>query len=277
MAQATWSGTVRLGLLNVPIKLYTAVDEQKVSFRQLHSKCNTPISMVRQCGACEKDVAFGDIVKGYEITSGRFVRIEPGELEALMPEASRTMTIDRFVDMKDIDPLLYEKSYFLGPEDKNAEHSYLLLAQALERSRKAAVGSFVMRSRQYPFVMHAREGRLIASTLRFDSQVRSLEQAIAVSKTELPEKEIEMALTLVEQYSEDFDVSIYTDEYSDQVMELIQARSDGEKYAIPAAETEIPTIDLMAALETSIEAAKDLKQTKTGKKAAVTRKAKQAS
>jgi DNA end-binding protein Ku len=258
MPRAIWSGSVSFGLVNVPVKLVTATSPKDVRFHQLHDKDDGRIQQKRVCSIDSEEVPFDHIVKGYDLGGGRYVRIEPEELATLDIAATRTIDIEEFVDLADIDPVYYEHSYYLVP-DGRAEKAYALLVETMTRTGKVAIGRFVLRTKQYLATLRAREGVLVLATMLFDDEViptGDLEVPTAVS-TAPSEREIKMATQLVESLSAPFEPEKYKDDYREKVLALIEAKAEGEIISQPEAPApSAPVVDLMAALEASLEAAK---------------------
>ena len=258
MPRPIWTGAISFGLVNVPVKLVTAVSQKDVRFHQLHGKDHSRIQQRRWNPTLEEEVPFEELVKGYEIAPNRYVIIEPGELESLDPKASRTIDIEEFVDLDQIDPVYFDKPYYLLP-DKGAEKAYALLVDAMTRTNKVALARFVMRTKQYLAAVRATEGALVLSTMNYADEVVSLSDLNGLPR-ELPEvtdRELAMATQLVESLSADFEPSKYTDTYREKVMALIEAKAEGEVVVHgPADEEPAKVLDLMAALEASLKAAK---------------------
>jgi DNA end-binding protein Ku len=258
MPRAIWSGSVSFGLVNVPVKLVSATSPKDVRFNQLHDKDGGRIQQKRVCSLDEEEVPFEHIVKGYDLGGGRYVVIEPEELAGLDPAATRTIDIEEFVDLADIDPVYYERSYYLVP-DGRAEKPYALLVETMTRTGKVAVGRFVLRTKQYLATLRARDGVLVLSTMLFEDEVIPTgELEVPTTKKTAPtDREIKMATQLVESLSAPFEPSKYTDDYREKVLALIEAKADGEVIAHPEAPAPAaPVVDLVAALEASLEAAR---------------------
>ena len=258
MPRAIWSGSVSFGLVNVPVKLVSATSPKDVHFHQLHDADNARIQQKRVCSKDGEEVEYNHIVKGYDLGGGRYIRIDPDELAALDVEATRTIDIEEFVDLADIDPVYYERSYYLVP-DGRAEKAYALLVETMTRTGKVAIGRFVLRTKQYLATLRARDGVLVLATMLFDDEVvapDNLEVPTAASTTPT-EREIKMATQLVESLSAPFEPAKYQDDYRQKVLALIEAKADGEVIEKPEAPAPAaPVVDLMAALEASLEAAK---------------------
>ena len=258
MPRPIWSGAVSFGLVNVPVKLTTAQSPKDVRFNQLDGKDGTRIATKRVRPDTGEEVPYERLVKGYEIAPSRYVVIEPSELEALDPKASRTIDIEEFVSLDEIDPLYFEKGYYLTP-DKGAEKAYALLAKAMETTGRVAIARFVMRTKQYLAAIRAKGGALVLSTMLYADEVTSAEQLDLpdVEKVTPSEREVKMAEQLIESLSTEFDPARYKDEHREKVLALIEAKAEGQE-VVTSATAEEPTrvVDLMAALEASLAAAK---------------------
>ena len=263
--RSLWSGAISFGLVNVPVKMMTAVSPKDVRFNQLHAKDHSRISQKRFCAEEGVEIPFDEIVKGYEVRPGTYVVIEPEELDGLDPVATHTIDILEFVDLDQIDPVYFDKPYYLVP-DSRAEKAYALLAQSLERTGKVGIAKFVMRTKEYLAAIRSTQGALVISTLLYGDEVVPLETLDTPGlETELSERELKMAEALIESLTEKFDPDKHEDTYREKVMELIRQKDEGEEIVVHAA-TEEPTKveDLMAALEASVQAARD-KRAKTDK------------
>jgi DNA end-binding protein Ku len=259
MPRAIWSGSVSFGLVNVPVKLMTATSPKDVRFHQLHDADNGRINQKRVCSVDGEEVEYQHIVKGYDLGGGRYVVVEPEDLESIDIEASRTIDIEEFVDLADIDPVYFEKSYYLVP-DGRAEKPYALLVETMTRTGKVAVGRFVLRTKQYLATLRVRDGVLVLATMLYADEVIDPEalEVPTVSDTAPSERELDMAAQLVESLSAPFEADKYHDDYREKVLALIEAKADGEIITAPEApETTAPVVDLMAALEASLARAKN--------------------
>jgi DNA end-binding protein Ku len=259
MARAIWSGAISFGLVNVPVKLYSATSPKSVRFHQLSSKTGARIKQKRVDPTTDEEVAYEDIVKGYEITPDRYVLIEPDELEALDPKATKTIDIEDFVDLSEIDPIYYDHSYYLAPTTGGAK-AYRLLLDAMRESGKVGIGRVVLRSKQQLAALRPTGDVLTLSTMLFGDEVLSpdrLDELDAVNESGASERELAMAQQLIDSLSREFDPSKYHDEYRERVLELIEKKAAGEEITVqPEAEEPSAAPDLMAALEASLAAVK---------------------
>ncbi|HEX4864339.1 MAG TPA: Ku protein [Acidimicrobiales bacterium] len=258
MPRAIWSGSVSFGLVNVPVKLVTATSPKDVRFHQLHDEDGGRINQKRVCSVDGEEVAFEHIVKGYDIGGGRYVTVSPEELSTLDPAATRTIDIEEFVDLAEIDPVFFEHSYYLVP-DGRAEKPFALLVETMSRTGKVAVGRFVLRSKQYLATIRAKDGVLVLATMLYaDEVVDTAELEVPkAADTQPSEREVKMAEQLVESLSAPFEPEKYHDDYREKVLALIDAKAEGEEIVAPEApEPAAPVVDLMAALEESLARAK---------------------
>ncbi len=265
MPRAIWSGSVSFGLVNVPVKLVTATSPKDVRFHQLHDADGGRISQRRVCSMDGEEVDYNHIVKGYDLGGGRYVVVEPEELAAIDPEATRSIDIEEFVDLADIDPVFFERSYYLVP-DARAEKPYALLVETMARTGKVALGRFVLRTKQYLVTLRARDGVLVLATMLFADEVVGIEELElpTTDATAPSERELDMAAALVESLSASFDPEKYHDDYREKVLALIDAKADGQTIAAPPEPAaSAPVVDLMAALEASLAAAKGNKSKAT--------------
>jgi DNA end-binding protein Ku len=265
MPRPIWSGSISFGLVNVPVRLFSATSQHDVRFHQLHDKDGVRIKQKRVCPADEEEVAYENIVKGYEIGDGEYVRIEPSELEDLDPKMTRMVDIEEFVDLVDIDPIYFEHTYYLAPSD-NAEKPYALLCRSMQEAGKVAIGKFVMRTKEYLCAIRASENVLVLETMLFDDEVVPPKDVDIpeVDLDQVSKKEITMAEQLIESLSAQFEPSKYKDDYREKILELIDKKIAGEEIIVqPTVEPVAPVVDLMAALEQSLQEAKQKKKRAT--------------
>ncbi len=258
MPRAIWSGSVSFGLVNVPVKLLTATSSKDVRFHHVHATDHARIQMKRVCSADGGEVDYSEIVKGYDLGGGRYVVVEPDELAALDPEGTRSIDIEEFVDLAEIDPVYFEHSYYLVP-DERATKPYALLVEAMSLAGRVALGRFVLRTKQYWATLRAHEGVLVLATMLYaDEIVPVADLGVATTEQTAPsERELAMAAQLVESLSAPFDPSRYHDEYRDKVLALVEAKAEGQVLAAPEEKAPAaPVVDLMAALEASLAAAR---------------------
>ena len=258
MPRAIWSGNISFGLLNVPVKLYSAVSKKTVSFRELREDDGSRIRHRRVAEEDGEEVPYDKIVKGYEITPDNYVIMSREELAEIDPEKTRAIEIKDFVDLDEIDPIYFDHPYYLGP-DKGAERAYQLLVNAMEEQHKVAIARFVLRNKENLAAIRPMNGALTMATMRFHDEVVSpddLEDVLPEKAEKIEKRELDMAKQLIESLSTDFEPDRYEDEYRDKLLALIERKAKGED--IVSAPTEEPTPtkapDLMAALEESLAA-----------------------
>jgi DNA end-binding protein Ku len=261
MARAIWSGTISFGLLNVPVKLYSAVARRSIGLREIRESDSARIKHRRFAEGTEEEVPYEKIIKAYELTPGQYVPLNKDEMAALAPEKTRAIDVQDFVDIEEIDPMYFDSPYYLGPAD-GAEKAYSLLAAAMEHSGKAAIARFVFRNKEHLSAIRASGGVLTLTTMRFHDEVvppADLDDALPDKKPKVAKREQQMAEQLIESLSTTFDPSGYKDEYREQLLALIEQKAEGKEIVAPEAEapkaTKAP--DLMAALEESIAAVKE--------------------
>src|SRR3954469_23302790 len=259
MARAIWSGSISFGLLNVPVKLYSAVSKQTVRFRELREGDGSRVKHKRVAESDGKEVPYEKIVKGYEYAPDQYVVLSRDELSELDPKRTRAIEIQDFVDLDDIDPIYFEQPYYLGP-DKGAERAYALLVQAMKDARKVAIARFVLRNKEHLAAIRPMDDVLTLTTMRFHDEVTSpkeLDDVFEDSKPKKPEKrELEMAKQLIESLTSDFTPNSYRDEYREELLDLLERKAEGKEVVSAPTEEPKPTKapDLMAALEESLAA-----------------------
>jgi DNA end-binding protein Ku len=276
MARAIWSGTISFGLLNVPVRMFSAVARRNIALREIRESDSAKIKHRRVAEGTEEEVPYENIIKAYELSPGQYVPLSKDDLAALAPEKTRAIDVQDFVDIEEIDPMYFDSPYYLGPAD-GAEKAYSLLASAMESSGKAAIARFVFRNKEHLSAIRASDGVLTLTTMRFHDEVvppSDLDDALPDKKPKVAKKEQQMAEQLIDSLSTEFEPNSYRDEYREQLLALIEQKAEGKEIVAPEAEepkaTKAP--DLMAALEESIAAVKD-KGSAGGKKKASKAKA----
>ncbi len=264
MPRPIWSGSISFGLVNVPIKLFSAVSRKSVSFNQIDSRTGSRIRYKKVSAADETEVPAEAIVKGYELPTGQYVLIDDAELSSLDPEATRSIDIEEFIDLADIDPIFYDAAYYVAP-DKATTKPYALLARAMEETGKVGIARFVMRSKQYLCAIRPKDGKLLLSTMVYADEVNDpaeVKEFEAVEAAELTDRELTMAKQLVESLSGEFDPEQFQDTHREKVLDLIERKASGETglVEVPEVVSEDKVVDLMAALEASVAAAKQARK-----------------
>jgi DNA end-binding protein Ku len=271
MARAIWSGSISFGLLNVPVKLYSAVARRGISLREIRESDGARIRHRRVAEGTDEEVPYEKIVKAYEIAKDRYIPLAKSELEALAPEKSRAIEVQDFVDLAEIDPIYFDSPYYLGPAE-GAARAYSLLAEAMEGSGKVAIARFVFRNKEHLAAIRPADGVLTLTTMRFADEVvppSELDDVLPAEKPKIAKREVQMAEQLIESLTRGFDPGAYRDEHREQLLAMIERKAAGEEI-VAAPEGEEPEAtkapDLMAALEQSIAAVKGKRGGKTAKK-----------
>lgn len=253
-----WKGAISFGLVHVPVKMFTATEDKDIHFRQIHKVCGMPISYVKTCPHCDEAVKPEDIAKGFEYEKDKFVLFNEEELEALKPESARVIQILDFVDLTDIDPLYYQKAYYLSP-DMSGAGAYTLLLEAIKQTGKIGIAKISIRSKSSLAAIRVVGNCLCMETMHYPDEIRPLAEVPNLpGLANVNEKELQMAKQLIEQLSEPFHPEKYTDDYRAAMLEAIQHKMAGESVDMVSAPAigRTNVIDLMAALQASLEAAK---------------------
>jgi len=260
MARAIWSGTISFGLLNVPVKMYSAVSRKAIRFNELRESDNSRVRHKRVAESDQKEVSYDEIVKGYEISPDRYVVFSRDELDELTPAKTRAIEIEDFVDIEDIDPIYFESPYYLGPAE-GAEKAYGLLVKAMDASGKAAIARFVLRNKEHLAAIRPMDKVLTLTTMRFADEVVApgeLDDVLPDSSPRVDKREREMAEKLIDSLAGEFKPEKYRDEYREQLLSLIEQKGEGKEIVAAEGEEPEPTKapDLMAALEESLASVK---------------------
>lgn len=253
-----WKGAISFGLVHVPVKMFTATEDKDIRFRTIHKACGTPISQIRRCAHCNKEVEPEELSKGFEYERGKFVLFTDEEIDALKPDSARVIQILDFVDLGDIDPIYFVKPYYLSP-DMAGSSAYSLLLEAIKQTGKIGIAKISIRSKSSLAAIRVVDNCLCLETMHFPDEIRAISQVPNLPEaTEVNEKELQIAKLLIEQLSEPFAPDKYTDDYRASLMEAIEQKMSGESVDIVAApaETGSNVIDLMAALQASLDAVK---------------------
>jgi DNA end-binding protein Ku len=258
MPRAIWSGAISFGLVNVPVKLYSATSPKTVRFHQLAARTGARIRQKRVDSSTGEEVPYEEIVKGYELAPDRYVRIEPEELEALDPKATHAIEIEEFVEQSEIDPIYYDHTYYVMPSAGGAK-AYRLLLEAMRSAGKVGIGRIVLRSRQQLCALRPVGEALALTTMLFGDEVLAperLDELDAAASAQASERELAMARQLVDTLSGHFDPAKFKDEYRERVVALIERKAAGEQILVPPPQEQPSTSapDLMAALEASLAA-----------------------
>ncbi|QOS99631.1 Ku protein [Brevibacterium sp. JNUCC-42] len=248
-----WKGSISFGLVNIPVRMFTATEDRDIRFRQLHKECHTPIRYSKLCPTCDREVASDEIIKGYEYEKGNFVMIQDEDLEKITPETKRAIEIVDFVQLSEIDPIYFDKSYYLSPQE-TGEKAYSLLRVALQQTGKIAIARITLRNKESLAVLRIYENGMVLETIFYPDEVRSLSQVPALPQADdtLVESELAMAIQLVESMSRPFHPEQYQDTYRQHLQELIQKKLEGKEVATAPSAPRANVIDLMQALKESL-------------------------
>ena len=258
MPRPIWSGAISFGLVNVPVKVFSATSSKDVRFHQLDGKSKSRIKQKRVSVATGEEVPYEDLIKAYEIAPDNYVTITPEELDALDPKATKTIDIEDFVDLDQIDPVYYERPYYLVP-DKGGQKAYALLRNAMRETNKVGIARVVLRTKQYLAAIRPKGDALVIETMLFaDEVVPDDELDLPREEVEVSEREKKMARQLIDSLSTEFEPEKYHDEYRERVLELIEQKASGQEIVVEeSAEEPAKVVDLMAALEASLAAVKN--------------------
>jgi DNA end-binding protein Ku len=252
MPRSIWNGTITFGLVNVPVKLYSATESKTVHFHEVHARDGAKIEHRRVCPKEDKEVPFDDVVKGFEVSEGKYVVLDKDEIKAAAGDRGKVVHITEFVDAAEIDPVFFEKAYFVGSRDD--KDAYRLLLEALRRSGRAGIGRFTFHDREYLVAIRALDDVLALHTLRFHDELVDAGDLDIQAPGKAPSKrEVDMAGRLVDSHDTPFDPADYEDSYRDAVLDLIKRKAKGEEIVEEPEETkQQDSDDLMAALEASL-------------------------
>lgn len=248
-----WKGSVSFGLVNIPIKMFAATENKDIKFKYLHKECNTPIKYSRTCPTCNNEVEWSDIVKGFEYEPGRYVLINDEDIEAIKPDANKAIEILDFVNLAEIDPIYFDKSYYLSPQDTGGK-AYNLLRQAMNDTGRIGIAKITVRNKESLAALRVYQNLLVLETIFYPDEVREVKLVPSVPENvEVNAKELAMAVQLIENLSVEFDPTKYTDGYREALQELISKKLEGETVEVSREAPERNIIDLMQALQASID------------------------
>ena len=256
-ARSIWKGSISFGLVNIPVKLYSAAEERAFSFNQLCQRGHR-IQYKRWCPIEEIEVPYQEIQKGYEIAKGNYALIEKQELENIKLKTTRSIDIKEFVNAKELDPIFVQKSYYVAPDNKTPDKAYVLLVNILKNTDKIAIGKVVLREREQLVALRAFQRGIIMHVLHYIDEIRPMDEIKEISesatnKVKLGEQELALGKILVEQLGSDrFDISNYSDAYTDELEKLIEAKSQGRQHIVKDEEPKETTRDLLEALKASV-------------------------
>jgi DNA end-binding protein Ku len=251
MASTIWKGYISFGLITIPIRLYAAARGERVSFNQIHSPCGSRIKQQTFCPVCDRVVERGELVKGYELTKNRYVIVNDDEIKEVAPPSSDSMEIMEFVKAETIDPIYYDASYFMVPEDAGKK-AYSLLMDTMKKSGFSAIAKIAMHQREHTVVVRPHTDGLLLHTMFYPEEVRDIPEFGKNNHVEVKPQEIQLAEKLVEGLATDFDPSKYHDQYSTRLMEMIRSKEEGQPVSVTEPKRLAPVIDLMQALQKSL-------------------------
>lgn len=259
MARPVWRGSISFGLVNVGVGMYSATEQRSVSFHQFEQGTNKRIRSKRVAEGTDREVDYEDVTKGYETDSGDHVIVTQDELESVAPQSSRAITIDDFVELGDIDPIYYTRSYYLAPRDEENERAYVLLREAMKEAGLAGIATLVMRNKEYLAALRAAGDVIVLHTMYFADEVREPESVVGdlPGRRQMPKRELVTAVKLIRELSTSWEPEQYHDTHRERVLQLVEQKAKGKKPdVVQEAEPDENVIDLMAALEQSIERAR---------------------
>lgn len=253
--RATWSGMISLGLVNIPVQIFTVAREEKTSFHQMHKKDSGRVRYQKVCGACGEILDTDDIIKGYEYKKGQYVLITDEELDKINLDSNKSINIQSFVDSSEIDTLQFDKAFYIAP-DENGERAYVLLRQALRETGKAGIGKVVFRTREQLAAVWVKNDALVLEILHYaDEMIKKDELGIPAADAQLVENELKLAKILVDQMTSSFDPAAYHDEYENALREIINKKIEGEEVTAPPQVQPTEIIDIVSALKASLAGA----------------------
>ncbi len=249
--RSIWSGSITIGLVNVPVQLYSMIYDKSIAFHFLHKIDGQPLKYVKMCTKDDKIVPWNEVIRGYEVSKNEYITLEKSELDAAKPESDNRIRISKFVDYFSVDPIYFGTTYALMPN--KSKEAYSLLLRALEKKNKAGAGRITMRTKEYPCLLHAYKGALVITTLRYAYDVVNPQDFEAVQKLKEPEKtELDMAIKIINELSGNFDIAEFEDSYMKRIEELISQKLKGEKIHIERPQA-VEAKSLMVALRETIK------------------------
>jgi DNA end-binding protein Ku len=255
MPRSIWKGAVSFGMISIPVKLFGATENKDIAFRQLHAECGSRLKQQRWCATCERTVEFSELTKGFEYAKGQHVVLTDEDFAKLPLPSKHTIELSAFVEAKEIDPVYYERSYYLEPEETGIK-PFALLMDALKKKNLTAVAKIAIRNKEQLCALRPHNGRLMLETLFYPDEIR-VRDAVEEPEIKITKKELQMAVSLIDLMLDKFDPEKYEDEYRGALSQIIEAKLEGAEIADPPAPKTGKVIDLMAALKASVDAAKD--------------------
>jgi DNA end-binding protein Ku len=250
MAATIWNGRITFGLVSVPVKLFRAVEAHDIHFNLLHAPDKSRIKLQYYCPNDDEVVERSELVHGYEYEKGKYVIIEDEEIEQIAPQSSSSLDIEEFIDLKEVDPIYFERTYYVGPSEAGTEKTFALLAKAMEKKGRAGVGKMFMRDHEYLALVRPAMGGLVLELLNYEDEIRKNE--FTVSEKDVRQKELELAELLIENLTGEWQPEQYKNEYIERLQELIEAKVEGRKLTVHRTKPKPVVTDLMKALEQSL-------------------------
>lgn len=258
MPRSIWNGLITFGMVSIPVKLFVATESKDVSFNQLHAACHSRLKQLRWCPVCEREVGWDEIVRGYEYAKDQYVVLTDEDFEKLPLPSQRVIELSAFVNAEEIDPVYYEKSYYLEPDEAGVK-PFALLMRALRDKGLTAIAKIAIRNKERLCALRPFDGTLMLETLYYPDELR-VQKGVELPAIEVSERELHMAYQLIDLLAEPFDPAKYRDEYRAALMEIIEAKIAGQEVVAPPPPAEAKVTDLMAALQASVEAAMKRKE-----------------
>lgn len=260
--RAMWKGSLSFGLVNIPVKLFAATENRDLKFRYLHARCNTPLEYQKVCPTCNEKVFWESITRGYEYEKGHFVVLSEEEIKAAAGPKERLIEIEDFIALEEVDPIYFQKAYYLSP-DGPGKKPYVLLREVLLNSGRVAIASVTLRTKETPAVVRVYRDLLTLSTMYYADEIRSTESVPDLpGEVEIRQKEFDVAQELVESLKTDFNPGKYQDTYRERLLEVIQARVEGKEVTVAPSQEQEKVVDLLEALQASVERNKKQNQKK---------------
>lgn len=253
--RATWSGMISFGLVNIPVKVYTAARDERISFHQMHREDSGRVGYQKVCKSCGETLSGEDIIKGYEYRKGQYVLVDDDDLDKINLKTTKSIGIQQFVDVSEIDPLQFDRAFYIGP-DEGGERSYALLREALASTGKAGIGKVIFRSREELAAVRVVNGSLVLETLHFcNDMVKTDDMGIPSADVQVVSNELDLAKVLIDHMTTPFEPAAYKDEYDAALRDLISKKIEGEEVTAPPEPQATNVIDIVAALKASLAAA----------------------
>jgi DNA end-binding protein Ku len=259
VARPVWRGAISFGLVNVGVSMYTATEARRVSFREFDQKTAKRVRHKRVAEGTDREVDYEDVAKGYETSSGEHILVTQEELESVAPETTRRIAIDDFVELAEIDPIYYERTYYLAPSDEESEHAYALLREAMKQAGLAGIATFVMRNKEHLAALRVADEIMVLTTMYFADEVRDPQDTVdrLPEEPDLPQRELDTAVSLIRELTTSWEPDRYHDTYRERVLSLVEQKAKGEDVEVGDVEPpEGKVVDLMSALQESIERAR---------------------